>query len=190
MSPQSGILAGYHVGNSRSFLPSPVGVASGRSLSVNNASLILRDALDALASVVFPAPCRICAQALTNASRIPICETCLGGFERIVEPMCLCCGRPFVSDVAAQATQPLCRLCRVSFYSFDRARSFAIYDDALSEAIVLLKYDEVTRLGDWFAARLAEIVSSAAKRLARRYRRARPACIRTVSVSAVTTRRN
>ncbi len=45
-----------------------------------------------------------------------------------------------------------------SFYAFDRARSFALYDDALIEAVLLLKYEEVTRLGDWFAARLAEIV--------------------------------
>jgi len=55
----------------------------------------------------------------------------------------------------------LCRLCRVSFYAFDRARSFAVYDDSLSEAIVLLKYEEVTRLSGWFADRLAEIVSQA-----------------------------
>ena len=52
--------------------------------------------------------------------------------------------------------EPLCRLCRVKFYAFDRARSFAVYDDALIEAVLLLKYEEVTRLGDWFAARLAE----------------------------------
>jgi ComF family protein len=123
--------------------------------------VIFEGALDALASVVFPAPCRICGRTLANASRIPICETCLGGFERIDAPMCLCCGRPFVSPAAAQAAQPLCRLCRVNFYAFERVRSFAVYDDALSEAIVLLKYEEVTRLGDWFAARLAEIVSRA-----------------------------
>lgn len=61
-----------------------------------------------------------------------------------------------------QAAQPLCRLCRVSFYAFERARSFAVYDDALSEAILLLKYEEVTRLGDWFAARLAEMMARAA----------------------------
>lgn len=75
--------------------------------------------------------------------------------------MCPCCGRPFVSAVAAQTVQPLCRLCRVDFYAFERARSFAVYDDALSEAILLLKYEEVSRLGDWFAARLAEIVTEA-----------------------------
>jgi ComF family protein len=129
-----------------------------RSLPQSNASVIFKTALDGLASVLFAAPCRICDRVLTNASRIPICEACLAGFERIVDPMCLCCGRPFVSAAAAEERQPLCRLCRVNFYAFDRARSFAIYDDGLSEAIVLLKYEEVTRLGSWFADRLAEIV--------------------------------
>jgi ComF family protein len=79
--------------------------------------------------------------------------------------MCQCCGRPFRSAVAAQAIQPLCRLCRVKYFAFDRARSFSIYDDALAAAIVLLKYEEVTRLGDWFAARLAEIFWGSAGQL-------------------------
>jgi ComF family protein len=117
----------------------------------------LKDALGAVASVVFPAPCRICGLALTNASRIPICEDCLSSFEPVAEPMCVCCGRPFASGVAAQAAKPLCRLCRLQYYGFDGARSFAIYDDALFEAIVLLKYEQVSRLGNWFAGKLAEV---------------------------------
>ncbi len=123
--------------------------------------MILKSAFDALASVVFPGPCRICDQPLQNASRVPICPHCLDGFVRIAEPLCLCCGRPFVSGVAAQAIEPLCRMCRAKFYAFDRARSFALYDDALIAAVLLLKYEQVTRLGDWFAARLAEIVARA-----------------------------
>ncbi len=71
--------------------------------------------------------------------------------------MCEGCGRPF-EPAAAHSTQPLCRLCRADVYAFERARSFAAYNETLSEAILLLKYDQVTRLGDWFAARLAEIV--------------------------------
>jgi competence protein ComFC len=123
--------------------------------------VILKSALDSLASVLFPGPCRICAETLTNASRIPVCEDCLGRFERIIEPMCVRCGRPFESGAALEAIEPKCRLCRADFYAFDRARSFATYDDALSEAIVLLKYEQVTRLGDWFAERLAEMVARA-----------------------------
>jgi ComF family protein len=107
--------------------------------------------------VIFPAPCRICDRTLTNASRIPICDDCLGSFELIPEPMCGSCGRPFTSEVAAEAIEPLCRLCRLQYYSFDGARSFAIYDDALFEAIALLKYEQVSRLGIWFADKLAEI---------------------------------
>jgi competence protein ComFC len=69
-----------------------------------------------------------------------------------------CCGRPFLSEFVTEASSPLCRLCRVGFYSFERARSYGVYDDALSRAVVLLKYEGVKRLGGWFAAQLAEMV--------------------------------
>jgi competence protein ComFC len=123
--------------------------------------VIIQDAFNALASVLVPAPCRICGSPLLNASRIPICVTCLDAFKPIVDPMCRICGRPFVSGIAAHAERPLCRLCRTNFYAFDSARSFAIYNEELTSAILLLKYDQVTRLGEWFAARLAEVVSRA-----------------------------
>ena len=122
----------------------------------------LKDALGALASVVFASPCRICGELLTNASRIPICEKCLAGFQKIEKPMCAGCGRPFTAAGEGRVDEPRCRLCRVGFYAFDCARSFAFYDEALSEAILLLKYQELTRLGDWFAERLAEIVAHVA----------------------------
>lgn len=119
--------------------------------------MFIRTIADALSSVLFPAPCRICDALLTTASRIPICDPCLNGFERIREPMCQCCGRPFVSPAAADAIQPLCRLCRNGTFGFNQARSYAVYDDALSSAVVLLKYEGVRRLGGWFASRLAEL---------------------------------
>lgn len=132
-------------------------------MSLLGAAVNFKGALGALASVIFPAPCRICDRALTNASRIPVCEDCLGRFERVSDPLCGACGRPFTSEVAAQAVEPLCRLCRLKYYAFDGARSFAIYDDALFEAIALLKYENVNRLGDWFAGRLVEITLGQAK---------------------------
>ncbi len=125
-------------------------------------SLFFKGAIGALTSVLFPAPCRICGQILLNATRIPICDDCLGSFEKIAAPMCHCCGRPFASAVSADAKQPLCRLCRGNFFAFDRARSFAIYNDALFEAIMLMKYEEVTSLGHWFAGRLAEVIRETA----------------------------
>jgi ComF family protein len=120
--------------------------------------VVFRDALDALTSIVFPAECRICDRTLAGASLIPICPSCINGFQRITPPVCHCCGRPFGPLETAAPPKLLCHLCRLSFYAFDRARSFGVYDDGLSEAILLLKYEDITRLGAWFAAQLAEMV--------------------------------
>ncbi len=128
--------------------------------------MILKNAIDSLTSVLFPAPCAICGQALTTASRVPVCSPCLDELERISDPICACCGRPLVATATHMAaTAPIelrCRLCRTNFYAFDRARSFAVYDRALSEAVLLLKYEQVTPLADWFGARLAELALDAA----------------------------
>ena len=75
--------------------------------------------------------------------------------------MCSCCGRPFELAPQVQSAPGLCRLCRSNFYAFERARSFAYYNDALAGAIVLLKYEEVSPLGDWFAERLVEMIKNA-----------------------------
>lgn len=65
-----------------------------------------------------------------------------------------------------QARQPLCLACRRDVYGFDLARSYAAYNDAMAAAITLLKYHQVTRLGNWFAARLAELVEKEPEALA------------------------
>jgi ComF family protein len=77
--------------------------------------------------------------------------------------MCQICGRPFEFAPQAQTMQSLCRLCRSNFYAFDRARSYALYNETLAGAIMLLKYEEVTRLGRWFAERLADLLHKAGK---------------------------
>jgi ComF family protein len=120
--------------------------------------VIFQDTLDALAAIVFPAPCRICEQTLASASLIPICEDCLAEVRRIVGPKCTSCGRPFVSPIAAEYPSLQCQLCRRGVYGFIRARSFGVYNDALGGAIVLLKYDAVTRIGSWFATKLERVV--------------------------------
>lgn len=125
--------------------------------------------MNALAAVLFPAPSRICAATLLAASRIPICKRCFASFEPIARPICQCCGRPFPTRTEitggaqqlelSEASQTHCRLCRVQIYAFQIARSFGAYNEALKKAILLLKFEEVTCLGDWFRSRLAEIVT-------------------------------
>jgi ComF family protein len=131
-------------------------------------------------SVLIPAPCRICGELLDNASSIPICNQCMAEITPLPEPLCQCCGRPLKRpgawdeeagaggaesepqeielELAGRSLPPVCRLCMIGTYSFERARSFGIYNDVLRGAILLLKYEEVTRLGSWFGARLAELV--------------------------------
>jgi hypothetical protein len=43
----------------------------------------LAEARDALASVLIPAPCRLCGALPNHSSRIPICQSCLEGFSRV-----------------------------------------------------------------------------------------------------------
>lgn len=113
----------------------------------------------ALASVIFPAPCRICGELLENASRVPFCAACLSALAPITAPICAHCGRPFVSPIVGQTdAQPLCGICRKGLYDFAFARSYSIYTPKVASAILLLKYEELAPLGRLFARHLLELV--------------------------------
>jgi ComF family protein len=118
----------------------------------------LRGMCDALASVMLPAPCRLCARTLDTGGRIPFCGTCLTTLTQpLPEPLCSQCGRPIVSS--AEGISPrLCHLCRSEVYGFDVARSFGAYTPRMARAILLLKYGNVAPLGVWFARQLAGLV--------------------------------
>ena len=128
----------------------------------------LGEACDAVVSVFFPAECRTCDRLLTRASRIPICDDCLAAFLPLSGKLCEICGRPLLAG--SENTSPTgievtrCALCRAhpgqkeSLYSFDLARSYASYDGVLVRAILLLKFERMEPLGQWFAERLAELV--------------------------------
>lgn len=120
----------------------------------------LAEASDALVSVIFPAGCRICDKLLIDARRVPICQECLSAFQRIPQPCCETCGRP-LPVLTGQKREPLlCPVCHDKTYAFDRARSFAIYEGPLVQAILLLKFEQIEPLGAWFAKRLTELVAN------------------------------
>lgn len=126
---------------------------------LHSARAHLRELGGALASILFPAPCRACGGILDSGGRIPLCSSCLAAIEPIVDPQCERCGKPILSAVAAQTSQLLlCHMCRRDLYDFDFARSYAKYGGPLVCAVTALKYDEVTPLGAWFAQRLAALV--------------------------------
>ena len=119
---------------------------------------LLGAARDAVFSVVFPGPCRICERLLTRASRIPICDNCLASFKPLPEKICVVCGRPLEALPTLAGEPVICPACKQGKYGFDCARSFGMYEGALIRAILLLKFEEMTPLGRWFADRLAEVV--------------------------------
>jgi ComF family protein len=118
---------------------------------------ILWEAAGGLVAVCFPDDCRVCARPLEEPSRLPICATCLSSFRVIAAPFCGTCGRPMVAGAHVGAAGPLCALCRRSVYSFQLARSYAAYDDALLRTITLLKHEAMRPLAGWLGERLAEV---------------------------------
>ena len=126
----------------------------------------LVEASDALISVIFPAGCRICDNLLVDAGRVPICPECLTSFQRIPSPSCEICGRPLPGLTRQERELLLCPACRDKTYAFDRARSFALYEGPLVQAILLLKFEQIEPLGAWFAERLAGLVHGEGNELA------------------------
>jgi ComF family protein len=126
----------------------------------------LAEAGDAITSIFFPAGCRICDRLLVTASRIPICEECLSSFERLPAIVCETCGRPLPDHAERVPQFLLCPACQDKTYAFDRARSFAVYKDALVQAILLLKFEQIGPLGAWFADQLAGLVREGGNSLA------------------------
>ena len=122
------------------------------------ASSLLREAEDALVSIFFPAPCRICEELLVRASRVPICEACLDSFTPIPERACEICGQPLESFHPVTIESLRCPHCNPPTYAFARARSLAIYQNQLVRALLMMKYQRMEPLARWFAARMVQLV--------------------------------
>ena len=106
---------------------------------------------------------RLCERPLIRASAAPICEECLASFPALGGALCATCGQPLgawsLGDGSREAGAAglVCPECQRRTYSFDRARSYALYQGALVRAIVMLQFERMEPLGRWFAERLAEV---------------------------------
>jgi ComF family protein len=120
----------------------------------------------ALATVLFPAGCRLCDQLLTDARRRPLCDNCLSSFQQIPPGSCALCGQPGTFDPEFPKAPSFCRDCQQHRFAFQLARSYGFYEGTLARAILLLKHEQIEPLGAWFGHRLAELVQSEAENLA------------------------
>jgi ComF family protein len=88
---------------------------------------------DHFIDLIFPPRCAICK----NKSQKIICEDCLGKAVYLKPPMCGTCGKPRDKYF----TGGLCEDCAGGGVPFDMARSVALYDGMLKEAIHKFKFD-------------------------------------------------
>ena len=127
---------------------------------------MLAETGDALVSVFFPGECRLCERLLKRASRLPICEECLGAFPALSSRVCSICGSPTLAattlpqagnDASSEDDGLKCLDCTNRTYRFERARSYAAYRGVLVRAVVLLKFERIDPLAAYFGERVAAV---------------------------------
>jgi len=119
------------------------------------------EASDALASVFFPGACRLCERLLARASRLPVCEECLGSFPALPARVCVVCGSPALAATTlddGENAHP-CLDCNARTYRFACARSYAAYRGAVVGAVILLKFERIDPLAAYFGDLVALIAN-------------------------------
>jgi ComF family protein len=126
--------------------------------------------LDDVVTTVFPADCRCCDEPLLRAGSVPVCDACVGCVRRSRMAACGCCGEALDLDLnlddnledarfAGQMAAALrCRECRMAEPAFERAVSYASYEDELRTLIGLLKFEGMRGLAGMLGDKLAEAV--------------------------------
>ena len=95
--------------------------------------------------LVFPALCPVCHACLGAGRRDPLCGTCWSALTRLGEPWCDTCGAapalsPAFADPRRIARGRSCAACEAAPPSYDYARSAAVYEGQLREALHALKF--------------------------------------------------
>jgi len=108
-----------------------------------------------LLSVVFPTPCSLCQDELTEPSTLDVCSRCWAELGPWTGPTCARCGLPFASARAADSVDRRCPQCRDDEFDFDAARSYGVYSGKLRVAILQLKFRRKERLGKRLGALMA-----------------------------------
>ena len=95
--------------------------------------------------LVFPALCPVCEAVLGAGRRDPLCGRCWDEIDRLPSPACDVCGAP--APVRVDAERPRapsvrrpCGPCTTNPPDYDYARSAAVYEGALREALHAFKY--------------------------------------------------
>jgi ComF family protein len=96
--------------------------------------------------LVFPALCPLCQTTLGADRRDPLCGFCWGAITRLGRPRCHVCGAaPLLAPTFDDASEPAlpvpsCPACAADPPPYDYARSAALFEGALREALHAFKF--------------------------------------------------
>ncbi len=127
--------------------------------------------LDDLVTTFYPTDCRICAGPLVRASRVPVCDECIGAVPPQATTLCRVCGEALDMDDARYAGQYpaeglLCAPCRLAPPPFECASAYAIYQGEVREMVHLLKYERMQALARPLGKFVARVIESLEGRFA------------------------
>lgn len=105
------------------------------------------------ADFFFPHTCVLCGRVGEQPFVNTICELCRAGFSYIESPLCIRCGKQFISRAGSDH---LCGACREHRIAYDMARSAAVFEGRLRRAVHLFKYRRQTILAPILGAIMAE----------------------------------
>jgi ComF family protein len=106
---------------------------------------VLSSFTQAALDLVFPALCPVCQTTLADGRRDPLCGHCWSAITRLGTPWCDVCGAaPVIAtplyDAEGVETARSCPTCAMRPPAYDYARSAAVYEGQLREALHALKF--------------------------------------------------
>lgn len=109
---------------------------------------VVRATLDDLVTTFYPSDCKACGGPLLRNDLSPVGDYCIDAVKKQSMTLCGRCGEALDMEGVRFAGQfpvegLLCSPCRMAPPEFDRAVSYAAYEDELREMVHLLKYERM-----------------------------------------------
>jgi ComF family protein len=153
--------------------PLTVNPSSSQTTAWRAVVRVLRSPVDSVATVLFPADCRVCGEPLTALTKVPVCASCWNSLPSQSAVLCSRCGEDLgVSDfgeMPGKNAELLCRPCRLAPPAFEHAIAHGLYAGAMRALLHLLKYEGLEpvarKLGSLIARQMAAVPNLPAKML-------------------------
>ena len=92
--------------------------------------------------------CLLCRREIPDGTNFSLCKNCLESIEQLKGNICETCGDKILED------NKICDRCKSSKFSFDKSRSFSIYEDVSAKLVKRFKYSGKK----YYAEHLAELM--------------------------------